>query len=560
MKGGWRRRVNSVARFCILLGLLAVLVLSPALADDGQQPGSGPMDPAFQGGPWSDLAMGTPNEEVAGAPAAGSVSVLYGTPRGLEEENNQYWTQTLIDGDLSEKDDAFGKALALGDFNGDSFMDLAVGVPDETLGLVGAAGAVNVMYGAEPGGLHTGGSQYLTQDQDDTAGTAEAGDHFGAALAVGDFDWDGYDDLAVGVPGQQVGAAERAGAVHIFFGSDGGLQLTGQFTDDFVLTQEAPFIDDDAGTGDQFGQTLAAGDFNGDGIADLAVGVPGEEINERDRAGAVNILYGGEPSDTLSYSDCFDQDDFGLEADANDLLGLTLAAGDFDGDGHDELAIGVPYEDFDELQNPGLVHVLRGSTDGLLAGPRVLHQGEELGGENEAFDSFGDALTVGDFDGDGLEDLAIGVPWKDWDNENVGMVYVVHGAEEGELLSGPVQTWRQDTDGVPDADEDSDLFGYALAAGDFDDDGHSDLAIGTPYEAVGNPEVKDAGQVTILYGSAVGLNTAEAQTWYQGKGIEGKAEPGDHFGWVLAASRARRPGHGGVPGDVYLPLVLYNHR
>jgi FG-GAP repeat len=91
----------------------------------------------------------------------------------------------------AEHDDAFGAALAKGDFNGDMRFDVAVGVPDEAVGGTTLAGAVNVLYGS-PGGLTGAGGQLVTQHN------PEPGDFFGASLAAGDFDGDGFFDLAVG--------------------------------------------------------------------------------------------------------------------------------------------------------------------------------------------------------------------------------------------------------------------------------------------------------------------------------------------------------------------------
>jgi hypothetical protein len=108
------------------------------------------------------------------------------------------------------------------DFNNDGADDLAVGVPDENVGSIPAAGGVNVLYGAA-GGLTGSGSQFFTQ----VGSAPEPADFFGAALATGDFNHDGFADLAVGAPFEDAGSTVDAGAVSVLYGSAGGLTRTG---------------------------------------------------------------------------------------------------------------------------------------------------------------------------------------------------------------------------------------------------------------------------------------------------------------------------------------------
>lgn len=114
------------------------------------------------------------------------------------------------------------RGLASGDFDGDGKLDLAVGAAGEDVGNIANAGGVAIRYGG------TTPLQFLAQGHG-LSGNPEAGDAVGAALASGDFDGDGYDDLAVGAPSEDVGNTSNAGLVNVIFGSAGGLETRSVF-------------------------------------------------------------------------------------------------------------------------------------------------------------------------------------------------------------------------------------------------------------------------------------------------------------------------------------------
>ena len=110
--------------------------------------------------------------------------MLYGSASKLTGVGSQTFTQDSPGvGSAAEPRDLFGSALAAGDFNGDSFADLAVGAVFEDVGTAMNAGAVNVLYGASSGLTGTG-SQYFTQNSPGVGSSAEEGDFFGDALAA----------------------------------------------------------------------------------------------------------------------------------------------------------------------------------------------------------------------------------------------------------------------------------------------------------------------------------------------------------------------------------------
>jgi hypothetical protein len=200
--------------------------------------------------------------------------VLYGSKSGgLQKERSKLWYQEGIGGGY-EKDDAFGWSLAAGDFDNDGQEDLAIGVPGEGIEDKAKAGAVNVLYG-ELDGLQKKDSKIWYQGLG-VGGPSEKDDRFGESVAAGDFDQDGFDDLAIKVPGEVKGDGPGRGALNFLFGSYGG------------LTNEAPPSEYQNPSTAVWLETVAAGDFNGDGKEDQAIGKP----ESNNGAGEVEVHYG----------------------------------------------------------------------------------------------------------------------------------------------------------------------------------------------------------------------------------------------------------------------------
>jgi len=437
-----------------------------------------------------------------------------------------------------------------GDFNGDGFDDLAIGVPGETLGSISAAGAVEVIYGSSSGLSATSAhaDQFWTQDSTDIDDIAEPGDLFGSSLTIGDFNADGKDDLAIGAPGEILGTIISAGAVEVIYGSSTGLSATSAHADQF-WTQDSTNIDDIAEFNDQFGFSLTAGDFNGDGKDDLAIGAPFENIGSILDAGGAEVIYGSSSglSATLAHADQFwsqDSTDIGGSAEPTDQFGGSLATGDFNADGKDDLAIGLPGEDIGIITDVGGVQIIYGSSTGLSAtlahGNQFwIQDSPDIFDISELGDQFGFSLTTADFNADGKDDLAIGVRAEDLGSViNVGGVEVIYGSSNGlsATLAHADQFWTQENVDIDDSAEASDQFGEFLATGDFNADGKDDLAIGVLGEDLGS--ISGAGAVEVIYGSSSGLSATLAhadQFWTQDStNIDNQAEQSDFFGFGLA--------------------------
>ncbi len=463
-----------------------------------------------------------------------------------------------------DTDDNFGASVASGNFNGDSFEDLAVGVPGETVGGDADTGAVHILYGSAAGLLLTG-DQIFHQGTAGIDDTAEPGDHFGFAVAAADFNADGFDDLAISAPDEDLLTADDAGAVWVLFGSASGLTATGSL----AFGQETISDSESFETGDRFGFSLAAGRINSGNRADLVIGVPGEDgiPGLENDSGKVHVLYNNgaatlalEQEWTQAGVDCgaiFEDNENG------DRFGSALAVADFDDDGFADVAVGSPFEDCNSLvglcggnnstPDVGRVHIFTSSASGLtLSAATCFNTDNGLFSEpDEQNDRFGGAFAAGDFDGDGVADLCIGSDGESFGTASQGgAVEVIFGVADSGFEAGAQYT-QNDAD--PNQAESSDHFGFAVASGNFDGDGFDDLAVGVPFDDIsGN---SDAGEIAVFYGSASGLEAIVPAAFHSDlpPGMPDSPNPFDLFGAALAAGDFDGSGTDdlaiGVPGE-----------
>jgi hypothetical protein len=433
---------------------------------------------------------------------------------------------TLLGG-LPQEGVRFGAAMIAGDFDADGRFELVIGEPGYSpTESVDESGEIAVLE------LEAGGSGYmdwdgifLSQDSPGMPEVAESGDWFAESFAVGRFNGDAYPDLAIGMPHEnletEVPAFLDAGAVIVLYGGVAGLSTAGSQ----VFTEEAGL--GGAQSGAFFGRTLAAGDFDGDGFDDLAIGAPLRDVDAggglQADAGEVVILRGTMTGLTTAGYQRRNDSHFGGAVQAGDSFGAALAAADFSADAHclaidcyADLAIGVPGQL--DLGHPesGKVLVVYGSATGLDPEIRQsLYQDLLFDGGSEPADDdrFGEVLTAGALRGPYARDLAIGVPREDVDgNENRGMVHLVFGGPAGLLsYSGQFVVQRQGLASWPPGVRER--FGGALAIADLNGDLHGDLAIGIPWRNVG--AVAGAGMVQVLYGAlfADGFESSGFGSW-----------------------------------------------
>lgn len=385
----------------------------------------------FNGDGYDDLAVGAERADIVVSGTtyaeAGSVHVIYGSAVGLQGgsagPNDRLFTQGGSLSETVESDDRFGKAVAAGDFDGDGYDDLAIGVPNE--GIVHSKqGIVHLLRGG-PLGVTSG--VIFT----DPAGAGHV-DLMGASVLFADLDGDGLDDLVVGKEGEQSMSGSYAGAVAVIREDIHGALSSIEIHRDQSFNGQP--VAGDAISGDSFGASLAAADFSRDGAKDLVVGVPLDDIAGQDWAGSVH-LFRFVPGAAVPFADSiWHQGTSGVigTAQTAEYFGRALTIYDRDLDGLPDLAIGVPGEQLLGAVVAGGVNVLRGSTTtGLTATNDALLTYPGLGlGAASAYDSFGRALCAGRYDGTCNDRLAIGVPGATVNGVNgAGAVVITGGGQ-----------------------------------------------------------------------------------------------------------------------------------
>lgn len=375
----------------------------------------------------NDVVVGSSGFSASGGlTEAGKVEVFYGTAGWWSGVPAKTLPGTAVNAH-------FGAAVCrLGDINNDGYDDLAVGAPG-VAGTTPVAGRVAIYLGSAEG---------LTFWTDLAA--AQAASEFGLALAAGDVDGDGWTDLLVGAPGHS-----GSGNVFLYTGGAAGLSTTPSWSD-------ATFASAGGAAGQRYGAALCVLDHNNDGLADFGMGAPGTSAGQ----GRFDLRWGGAAASITSF---LTPQSF-LPNSTVRGAGAALAAGDVTGTGMDVLLWGAPGTTVNGVSGAGLVGAeISLSQSGGVVSQRSLPLTAAV---NQANAGFGTAITVADFNGDGIADTAVSAPNFDWNAlADAGRITMF----PGNVAAVGAAAWTLNGDAA------SARLGTYLDSADLDGDGQTEL-------------------------------------------------------------------------------------
>jgi Domain of unknown function (DUF1929)/FG-GAP repeat len=424
------------------------------------------------------------------------------------------------------------------DFNGDKLSDAVVADPYADPGGVTDAGQVTVLYGT--GSTIGGGSvNTLVQGSGNVGNTASSGDRFGTTVSAADLDNDGYTDLLVGTPYEDINGQPDSGLAQVIWGSSSGLGK-GKASTELTQTSFGRTIT----AGDQLGYAIDASNELGADLPMVAVGVPGGNVSGLNDAGWVGFFTAG-----LNDPRAIDQNSAGIPgaAEASDRFGDAITLGLIAGTStRVDAAVGTPGEDLGSgtsaITNAGAFTVINDLYTGAAAGQAYDQNSSGVPGTPENNDGFGqvlDSVRVGS-----TTHLAVGIP-----SEAIGTAAKAGSVQlftsTGTTIT-PGVGLTQDTTGVTGTATAGDQFGRRIVlAPPGLSDTKTRLAVSAPYKDSG---ATDAGQVQIFPLDDLGAEVTHDQI---STGV-GTAAANDHFGEGLGfvAGATERAVLVGVPDDV----------
>lgn len=387
-----------------------------------------------------DLIVSEPTASPAGRVSAGSTYVVFGrtngfsSPIGLDRLGSPNGFR--LDGAAGEFS---GTSVAgAGDVNNDGLQDLIVGAPRAVINGANNAGRAIIVFGRTSGFSSVISLDTLAAGEGVQITGVSQGDRLGESVAgAGDVNCDGIDDLVLGARGADPNGNGSAGSAYVVFGRS---DWQGQPVDLAALDGLNGFRLDGVATASSAGRSVnAAGDVNGDGVGDILIGADGDNPGGMSSAGSAYVVFGrcGLFPTPLSLAAIDGVNGFRLDGvAANDFTGGAVSpAGDLNGDGIDDVMIGVQSADSGATLNAGVSYVVFGRR-GPFPSPLSLSLLDGANGFRLVGTDFGglsgaSVSVAGDLNGDGRTDVIVGEPNSEEFGSQSGAAYVFYGRDAG---------------------------------------------------------------------------------------------------------------------------------
>ena len=356
----------------------------------------------INGDGYADLVLGAPEVAIAGHADVGSVTVLFGSATGLTSHRSSKLTPSSFSMGAPART-YFGTSVAVGDLNGDGLADIAIGAS-------GLAAQYVATITGDPDGIVLGSEmRVITQSTPGVPGTRHAPNYgaFGQLVTMGDFNGDGRDELVIDDPADVVDRSYSIGSVTVMRGvattlgttTTGAVRLS--LDSSGIPGSPTPF-QTKTDIADAFGITMATGDIDADGYADLVVGIPGHNAPGHLDTGAVLRLYGSKSGITTARSAFFTANSVRGRYKTRENFGSTVAIADVLGAGRPQVWVAAQTDNY-------VVQLLPHASN-----PRLITQNSpNIPDTTERYDSFGACLRPLDSDGDGVDSLYIGAYGED---------------------------------------------------------------------------------------------------------------------------------------------------